>query len=106
MKLQVLVPIALLAAVVFAAPTIAQTVPSSLTNREKNAHLVKQGDRSVQVTEADIRTACAADRADTLPIPFTDISPQDWAFKAVMNLYYCIGLPKEISRLSDDRHSP
>jgi hypothetical protein len=33
--------------------------------------------------------ACSQDRADTLPIPYSDVSPTDWAFKAVMSMYYC-----------------
>jgi hypothetical protein len=48
---------------------------------------------TVQLSEEQIRAACAAKRYDLLPIPFSDVSPTDWAFEAVMNLYYCIGLP-------------
>ena len=48
---------------------------------------------TAQLTEEQIRAACAARRYDLLPIPFSDVSPTDWAFEAVMNLYYCIGLP-------------
>jgi hypothetical protein len=40
-------------------------------------------------TTEQIQQACASDRAETLPIPFSDIEPGHWAFKAVMNLYYC-----------------
>ncbi|MGB3401334.1 MAG: hypothetical protein WBA77_01440 [Microcoleaceae cyanobacterium] len=48
---------------------------------------------TAQLSEEQIRAACAARRYDLLPIPFSDVSPTDWAFEAVMNLYYCIGLP-------------
>jgi hypothetical protein len=50
---------------------------------------------TVQLTEEQIRAACVARRYDLLPIPFSDVSPTDWAFEAVMNLYYCIGLPPQ-----------
>ena len=42
-----------------------------------------------QPNAEQVLNACLQNRADTLPIPFTDLSPNDWAFKAVMNLYYC-----------------
>ena len=44
---------------------------------------------TTQVTEERIINACIQGRPETLPIPFRDLSPNDWAFKAVMNLYYC-----------------
>ena len=44
---------------------------------------------TTQLTEDQIINACAQGRPETLPIPFRDLSPNDWAFKAVMNLYYC-----------------
>jgi hypothetical protein len=37
----------------------------------------------------DLLEVCAQGRAATLPIPFSDLSPDDWAFEAVMKLYYC-----------------
>ena len=43
-----------------------------------------------QPTSADrVLQACSQDRADTLPNPFKDVSPNHWAFKAVMSVYYC-----------------
>ncbi|MFB2936160.1 S-layer protein [Aerosakkonemataceae cyanobacterium BLCC-F154] len=42
-----------------------------------------------QVTEDQVINACVQGIPETLPIPFRDLSPNDWAFKAVMNLYYC-----------------
>ncbi|MGL5081891.1 MAG: hypothetical protein ACRC8A_10440 [Microcoleaceae cyanobacterium] len=48
---------------------------------------------NLQLTEAELRAACRERRYDLLPIPFADVLPTDWAFEAVMNLYYCIGLP-------------
>lgn len=39
--------------------------------------------------EATVRQACAPGRVAELPIPFADVSPDDWAFAAVMSLYSC-----------------
>lgn len=44
---------------------------------------------TAQVTEDQIISACVQGRPETLPIPFRDLSPNDWAFRAVMKLYYC-----------------
>ncbi|NJK38014.1 MAG: hypothetical protein HC825_04550 [Oscillatoriales cyanobacterium RM1_1_9] len=55
-----------------------------------------------QVTEAELRAACSAKRYDLLPIPFSDVSSTDWAFEAVMNLYYCIGLPPSFNPQRSD----
>lgn len=41
------------------------------------------------LTELEILEACAEDRAGTLPNPFTDVQPTDWAYEAVLTLYYC-----------------
>lgn len=68
MKLQLLTTIVLTTTLV--APAFAQNDPN-----------VKTADQVLQ--------ACAEDKADTLPIPFSDLSPTDWAFKAVMSMYYC-----------------
>lgn len=68
MKLQLLTTIAVLTTS-FVAPVSAQNQPNLKTTQ--------------------VLQACAEDKADTLPIPFTDLSPTDWAFKAVMSMYYC-----------------
>lgn len=36
-----------------------------------------------------ILSNCAADKADTLPNPFTDLPSNHWAYKAVLSMYYC-----------------
>ncbi len=51
--------------------------------------LQAQTPKRAELDSEHIRQACATDRADTLRIPFVDISPEEWAFQAVMNLYYC-----------------
>ncbi len=80
MKLRLLTTVVLLTTAGFVAPVNAQNAqpvepvtPSTQTQ--------VSGDRVLQ--------ACSQDRADTLPIPYSDISPTDWAFKAVMSMYYC-----------------
>jgi hypothetical protein len=80
MKLRLLSTVALIATVSFVAPVKAQTSQS-----------VEPGlpSTETQVTGDRVLQACSQDRADTLPIPFSDISPKDWAFKAVMSMYYC-----------------
>jgi hypothetical protein len=42
-----------------------------------------------QPTIEDIYQACTQNRAETLPNPFVDVSPQDWAYKAVLTMHYC-----------------
>jgi hypothetical protein len=41
------------------------------------------------LTSRQVLEACVQNRADTLPIPFSDLSPEHWAFKAVMTVHYC-----------------
>lgn len=43
----------------------------------------------VSVTAEQIANACIQNRAETLPVPFTDVSPDHWAFKTVMTMHYC-----------------
>ncbi|KAF3886881.1 MULTISPECIES: S-layer protein [Nostocales] len=38
---------------------------------------------------SQVPDACVRNQAETLPIPFSDVSPDHWAFKAVMTMYYC-----------------
>ncbi|MGQ9838263.1 MAG: hypothetical protein ACUVRV_09935 [Cyanobacteriota bacterium] len=46
-------------------------------------------DLAEQLTSEQILQACASNQADTLPSPFPDVVPSDWAYKAVLTLYYC-----------------
>ncbi len=46
-------------------------------------------DLAEQLTTDQILQACATNQADTLPSPFADVVPTDWAYKAVLTLYYC-----------------
>ncbi|MDI9637468.1 S-layer protein [Geitlerinema splendidum] len=42
------------------------------------------------VTQAQILDACANNRVvQDLPNPYTDVTPQDWAYEAVLKMYYC-----------------
>ncbi|MBE9192274.1 S-layer protein [Gloeocapsopsis crepidinum LEGE 06123] len=40
-------------------------------------------------TTNPVANACIQNQAETLPVPFSDVSPDHWAFKAVMTMYYC-----------------
>lgn len=80
MKLRLLTTITLLATVGFAPLVKAQNLESAQSVTPSTQSPVS-GDRVLQ--------ACAKDQADTLPNPFSDVSPRDWAFKAVMSMYYC-----------------
>ncbi len=49
----------------------------------------QEQDPASDLTELKILEACAEDRAATLPNPFPDVQPTDWAYEAVLTLYYC-----------------
>jgi hypothetical protein len=80
MKLRLLTTVALLTSIGFVAPVKAQ-----------NPEPIEPVTPSIQtqVTGDQVLQACAKDQADTLPNPYTDISPSDWAFKAVLSMHYC-----------------
>lgn len=42
-----------------------------------------------QPTSEELYQACTQNRAETLPNPFTDVSPDHWAYKAVLTMHYC-----------------
>lgn len=44
---------------------------------------------TAQVTTEQLANACRQNQAEKLPVPFSDVSPNQWAFKAVMTMYYC-----------------
>lgn len=37
----------------------------------------------------EVAEACASGRAATLPSPYRDVSPDHWAYGAVVTMYYC-----------------
>ncbi|BAS59052.1 MULTISPECIES: hypothetical protein [Leptolyngbya] len=51
-----------------------------------------------QPTSEEIYQACTQNRAETLPNPFVDVSPQDWAYKAVLTMHYCGAFRKAAPR--------
>ncbi|HEY9850305.1 MAG TPA: hypothetical protein V6D28_12645 [Leptolyngbyaceae cyanobacterium] len=78
----------------FLVAAIALLTPLCLSSSvwaEKPEPTFRQDRQTAQATPTSeqVINACVQDRAETLPIPFRDLSPNDWAFKAVMNLYYC-----------------
>jgi len=52
---------------------------------------IKSGTPTAQAnpTREQVIQACTQKQAETLPVPFTDVSPDHWAFKPVMSMYYC-----------------
>lgn len=42
-----------------------------------------------QPAREQVANACIQNQAETLPLPFSDVSPNHWAFKAVMTMHYC-----------------
>ncbi len=50
---------------------------------------VPESPETPQITELELLEICARDEADQLPSPFVDVQPTDWAYKAVLTLYYC-----------------
>lgn len=85
----------LLTSLCLALPVLAQTSAPQFT---------------AQVTEDQIINACVQGRPETLPIPFRDLSPNDWAFRAVMKLYYCGAIgpntpPEAIETMRNNRRS-
>ncbi len=46
---------------------------------------------SMENAQDVIVVACKVNHAEILPRPFDDLNPQYWAFKAMMDLFYCGG---------------
>lgn len=67
MRRRILIATALLVPLWLAAPAGAQTQPST----------------------EQILQACASDQMRTLPVPYTDVPADHWAFDAVMKMHYC-----------------
>lgn len=80
MKLRILATATLLAIMGLGMPTQAQTLEPSppVTPQSPN-----------QLSSDQILEACSRDQADILPNPYSDVSPNHWAYKAVLSLYYC-----------------
>lgn len=80
MKLRILATAILLSTTSLVAPVKAQepttTEPSTSTNQ-------------AQVSSEQLKNACIQNQAETLPVPFSDVPPNHWAFKAVMTMHYC-----------------
>ena len=82
MKLKLLATAALLVTAGFVMPVKAQNT-EPVRPRAPSAQ--------PQPTADEVLQACAQDRADTLPNPYTDVPQNHWAFKAVLSIYYCGG---------------
>ena len=80
MNTRLLATVALVATTGFIDPVIAQESQS-----------VKPGTPIAQAQDHGIRVlqTCAQDQANTLPNPWTEVSSNHWAYKAVLSMYYC-----------------
>jgi hypothetical protein len=56
-----------------------------------------------QPTAEQLYQACTQNRAETLPNPFTDVSPNHWAYKAVLTMHYCGAFRQAAPRRLFDR---
>ncbi|MEQ9000976.1 MAG: S-layer protein [Coleofasciculus sp. B1-GNL1-01] len=82
MKLRLLTVLTLVASTSFVVPAKAQD-----TQPVQSFSAVQLSQE--QVNREQLLEACAKNRADSLPNPFTDVSPTHWAYKAVLSMYYC-----------------
>lgn len=80
MKLQILATTILLSTFNLIAPVKAQE-PGAVSPSTPN--------NQIQPTRDQVANACIQNQAETLPLPFSDVSPNHWAFKAVMTMHYC-----------------
>ena len=80
MKLQILATAVLLSTFNLIAPVKAQE-PGTVSPSTPNIQ--------TQPTRDQVADACIQNQAETLPLPFSDVSPNHWAFKAVMTMHYC-----------------
>lgn len=78
MNLKLLATTTILAVISLIAPVKAQeSAPSPPTNQTPAA------------PDNQVLNACVENQAETLPVPFSDVSRDHWAFKAVMTMHYC-----------------
>lgn len=99
LKLKFLTPIAAIALTGFITPVNAQ-VPSPTPENDRPQ-------AQAQPTSKEILEACVQNQAETLPNPYTDVSPDHWAYKAVLTMYYCGAYrqatpPNLIKRLTEE----
>jgi hypothetical protein len=99
LKLKFLIAIATIVLTGIVSPASAQV--SSPTTAERRAQT------QAQPTSKEILEACVQNRAETLPNPYTDVSPDHWAYKAVLTMYYCGAYrqatpPSLIKRLTEE----
>lgn len=90
---------------ILAATVLFATLPTvSLAAPLKSAQTPTQS--SPQPTTEEIYQACTQNRAETLPNPFVDVSPRDWAYKAVLTMHYCGAFRQAAPRSLFERSQP
>ena len=89
--------------------TLAIGLASILPVRAQTPGDLAPGSGQTSPTARQVLEACQAGRApELLPNPYTDVSPSDWAYTAVINMYYCGAFRQAtpdslIDRLAGDR---
>ncbi len=94
MNLKLLATITILAATSLIVPVKAQESAPNPTNQTPPA------------PDNQVLNACVQNRAETLPLPFSDVSPDHWAFKAVMTMHYCGAFRQATPPASFDKIKP
>lgn len=84
----------------FALPGVAAT-PTAQTQRSTS-----QVTPPSQPTTEELYQACTQNRAETLPNPFVDVSPNHWAYKAVLTMHYCGAFRQAAPRSLFERSQP
>lgn len=72
-----------------AAVAVIVSITTSVAPVKAQSPAVPSTTTTQKVTRDQVANACIQNQAETLPVPFSDVSPQHWAFKAVMTMHYC-----------------
>lgn len=85
----------------FALPAVAAT-PTAQMPRSTTSQVTPPS----QPTTEELYQACTQNRAETLPNPFVDVSPNHWAYKAVLTMHYCGAFRQAAPRSLFERSQP
>ena len=61
----------------------------SIPAAARSQSLPSEREQAPSLTHKQVRLACARNQAEALPNPFSDVSPDHWAYRAVLSLFYC-----------------
>lgn len=95
MNLKLLATTTILAVISLITPVKAQeSAPSTPKNQTPAA------------PDNQVLNACVQNQAETLPVPFSDVPRDHWAFKAVMTMHYCGAFRQATPRNAFDQLKP